>query len=688
MFRFLADIKSAGLGLFDQIYNFFDQLQTIVNPEYVMYGAVGLLSLVILICLAVTGKTYEVKALKYVKSCNSYFKKNPHITEENLMLVNNKFKKAPKNIRYAWQQYMLNRDKLPSEYINTHVCLDQPLKASGHDNTTKVLQISTVILAVVAFIANLICALSLEQNQGTIDLINAENKNSITAWIYLFTIPCLIYILGSVFVIILKARHTAIVGDVYTEFQDFERYLNKACGTMPSYIDYEVLFTRKEIRDGIPALQDYLEKRAMEEQREREAEEMRQYAFEEYDFEELGLENALLIERAMGESERFFNVKRNLNEKIGAKQTEMASYQKNFDEVTKEFEKKAQAYRENLKQLNEQLNSTSVNIEANYIKKRYREDQQKLQQLEKDYEIASIRFNKQQSEINAEVENYQKEIDRSKNELMRAMTEEGKAYANKIYGLINSKVTEQHKPIFDEQVAEIESMKKQIEDLSIDVREKENEIIDIQKEKDRLNEEIMVKKSEIEGIKNLREYLTSPEFQQVVINRKKNRQASGIDNMSIEELRDRTATAEEQLKIAQAKQQEMVENERNLQDKLKRLEENERELIRQNEELANGGSSKSRKGVKSNIDEVNENIKEANDSLHQDEEEFMGQISKTLAKLDESASAEAPAEQAEVKPETEGEAPANVQAPAAKPKKSLNSIMANMNKLKSKSKKD
>lgn len=719
MFNFLAQIGTdgAGIKLFEKMFNFFYELKQVLHVEFILYASIALLCLVILICLAVSSKTYEAKVLKYVKTSNKYFKKNSHITEDNLMFVNNKFKKAPKNVRYAWQQYMLNRDKLPSDYINTRTCLDQPLKSSSAENTAKILNITTVIIALLAFVANIINFLGMEQVS---DVINWEiNHNNIASWLYIFTIPCLVYILGAIFVIILKARHTAIVGDVYTEFQDFERYLNKACSTMPSYIDYEVLFTRKEIRDGIPALQEYLEKRALEEQREREAQEMNKFAFEEYNFEELGLENALLIERAMTESEKFFNVKRTLGEKISSKQTEMSSYQKNFDEVTKEFEKKAQAYRENLKQLNEQLNSTSVNIEANYIKKRYREDQQKLQQLEKDYEIASIRFNKQQSEINAEVENYQKEIKRKKEELQRAMTEEGKSYANKIYGIINDKVVEQNKPIFDEQVAEIESMKKQIEELSLQVREKENQLEDIEKEKDALAEEIMVKKTEIEGIKNLREYLTSPEFAQVVINRKKQRKSSGIDGMNIEELRDRTATAEEELRIANAKQQEMAKTEQELLEKLKRLEANERQLIRENEELSGVKISdkiqKATRGERkesklSDINNINNDIDSVNNSIMQDEEEFMGKLNKTLKKLDESEQKDSnvdkvgslmsklsKVEKSNSNTDTVAKVPqAPVQESATQPseekkpagKKSLNSLMANVSKLKSKTKKD
>ena len=53
-------------------------------------------------------------------------------------------------------------------------------------------------------------------------------------------------------------------------------------------------------------MQEYLEKRALEEQKEREQAELKTLPFEEYNFEELGLENSLLIERAMKESEKFF----------------------------------------------------------------------------------------------------------------------------------------------------------------------------------------------------------------------------------------------------------------------------------------------------------------------------------------------------------------------------------------------
>lgn len=637
------------LKIFESILGFLTELGKILTSmDFILYGALGLLFLCIFICLIVSNNTYEVKILKYLTKMNKYFKKNPQINDDNLIYVNNCFKKAPKNMRYAWQQYMLNRDKLPSEYINTEVCVDQPTKSSAHDNTSKILQMLTTIIAILAFVGGLVFVRYAEDPTSGVklDLTGGSIMNSL-AWIIVLILPLLIYILGSIVVIILKARHTAIIADIYNRFHDFERYINKACLTLPSYIDYEVLFTRKEIRDGIPALQEYLEKRALEEQKAKEEAELKNLPFEEYNFEELGLENSLLIERAMTESEKFFNVKRDMNEKIASKQTEMASYQKNFDEVTKEFERKAQAYKENLKQLNEQLNSTSVNIEANYIKKRYREDQQKLQQLEKDYEIATIRFNKQQSEINAETDAYKKEIERKKQDLQRAMTEEGKSYANKIYGIINTKLTEQNKPIFDKQNEEIAEMKKQIENLDIEIKDKEGTISTLNGKVSDLEFDLNTKKAEIEAISNLREYLSSPEFRQVVIDGKKARKESGIDSASIEELRDRTATAEAELKIANEKRQKMEAQESELLRKLKQLEDSEKLLLKE-------------KAMNEDLKKVNNNIVVENENLKANETEFMGEINKTLANLDE--------DKKEEKEENK--------------KKTLSNLQANMSKLK------
>jgi hypothetical protein len=112
---------------------------------------------------------------------------------------------------------------------------------------------------------------------------------------------------------------------------------------MPEVIDFEILFTKKEIKENIPALQEYLEKSEALEKKRKEEEAMLSLIGENYDFEELGVDSSLLLERAMKESEKYLNVKRNFSERMRAKEQEKINFQKNFDEVTKDFERKAQA---------------------------------------------------------------------------------------------------------------------------------------------------------------------------------------------------------------------------------------------------------------------------------------------------------------------------------------------------------
>ena len=59
---------------------------------------------------------------------NKYFAKNPYVNDENIVELNTRMKNVPKTLRYCWQEYMLNRDKVPSEYMNPTVCMTNLVK--------------------------------------------------------------------------------------------------------------------------------------------------------------------------------------------------------------------------------------------------------------------------------------------------------------------------------------------------------------------------------------------------------------------------------------------------------------------------------------------------------------------------------------------------------------------------------
>ena len=73
----------------------------------------------------------------------------------------------------------------------------------------------------------------------------------------------MIIFIGCVYGIYQNARQSANLSDLYQTFHIFQRLIDKAVTTMPEYVDFEVLFTAKEIKRGIPVLNEYIEKRQL-----------------------------------------------------------------------------------------------------------------------------------------------------------------------------------------------------------------------------------------------------------------------------------------------------------------------------------------------------------------------------------------------------------------------------------------
>lgn len=516
-------------------------------------GIVATISIILLVALIIVSVlraalSYENKLLKGVKRMNAFFANNPYVNADNLVELNTKMKQMPKTLRFCWQEYMLNRDKIPSEYINRESCLDKADKASGYGNAIQTCKTFSMMLAAFA------CLLSAVYyaNTATGEVAFLE---------YILVLPALILAIGFLVVAIMQFRFSGVNSSLYVEFNDFVRYLNKACSTMPPFVDYEVLFTPKEIKEEIPVLQDYLEKKAFQEQKEAEEKAQNQDIFDKFDFNDLGVENAILLDRAMLECEKYFNSKRILTERLNAKEQEQYNFAKNFDEVTKDFERKAQAHRESMAQLNEQLNNTTIKIEANSIKKRYNDAQQKLQQLEKDYDLAQTRFKKQQDEFDAEIKNLTDEINSKKGAIEEAMKMEGKSYANKVYGIINSMIAAQNEPFFRQVEEEKQNLQAQVNNLSQTLATQANEIETRNVQIAELEKDLRLRLAQIEAIGNIKDYFASREFRERVANAKKvqpmDELPEAFTNSVDEEMKQKLAETEKALQEANARQAEM-----------------------------------------------------------------------------------------------------------------------------------
>ncbi len=613
------------------IHNIFKNiLKTVggVGFDIIFYISIALVALNILIMLLIIWNSYEVKLLKSVKKLNRFFEKNPHVSEDNLITLNDKMKKVPKTLRYCWQEYMLYRDKLPSDYMTTTTCIDQPIKTSKYGTALKVASIFGVIIGILSFLSYIGMIVNLATGI-TVDgeVLKSTTPISVNMIWQFVTVPLLVVAVNYLFVVIGRYARSNRVKDLYFEFHDFSRFVNKACATMPSFIDYEVLFTQKEIKEGIPVLQEYLEKRALQEQKEAENAKLNAVEYEKFDFNDLGIENAILLDRAMKESEKYFNVKRDLTEKLNAKESEINNFSKNFDEVTKDYERKAQAIKENLTQLNEQLNNTVVKIEANYIKKRHNEEQVKLQQLEKDYDLASVRFNKQQSDLEEECEVLRNEIKERKSDVEEAIKVEGKAYANKVYGIINRTITAQNEPYFSKLEQEKQELANQVSTLSQNLNAVQAELEARKNQIAQAVEELNYRKAEIAAISSVREYFTSLEFKQLVKNNKKKLKKGEVSNEYSEmieqlqtELNNKQAEVDRLNQAINQMQQELTMKTNELSAKNEELKMKNSELDSKNAELQEKNTELQEKDKK--IAEQEKVIGEHKGILHNKDEEL------------------------------------------------------------------
>ncbi len=545
------------MTFYDNVVQVFKQFSGIINANTIVVIGAILMFVLIFITALIIAFSYDAKLLRGLKKLNKFFLKNPYINDDNLVELNNKIKDLPKIIRFSWQEYVLNRDGLPSKYINKLNCLERVDKSGGFGNAVNVSKnFTTIVAIVIALISS-----GLVSTYSVID-----------AFIYIITLPLFVLLIGYIAIVVFQFVTSQKAEDLNYEFTEFTRFLNKASTTIPSFIDYEVLFTKKEIKEGIPVLQDYLEKKAYEEER-KNAEAEEENVFEKFDFDELGIELSILMDRAMRESEKYFNSRRLLNEKLNGKTNELNNFDKNFNEVTKDFERKAQTHRENMAQLNNQLNATTIQIEANYIKKRYNEEQQRLQQLEKDYDLASKRFYKQQAEMQEDADAIKSEIESRKKVIEESMKSEGKTYANRVYGIINDMIAAQNEPVFRQLEEEKINLQTEVDLLSKSLKMKEEETEEKKIKIDSLEKDLILKLAQIEAIGNVKDYFSSREFRERIINSNK----VSLENVltafeDSHELKQKLAEAEERLKNAREKEQSLIEQESQLISKIKKQE--------------------------------------------------------------------------------------------------------------------
>ena len=207
--------------------------------------------------------------------------------------------------------------------------------------------------------------------------------------------------------------------------------MDNACVDLPSYIDYQILFTPQEIEKGQPVLREFLDYKARKEKEEfnRSKEEIVEHV--SYDFSETGVDGSIVLERAMRESELFLKKKERLLVKVSQLESELESRRKNFDNVQKESQTKIQASKENILRLRQMQEETTNRIESNYYRKQQTQEIAKQEQLEQEFEQQRAKYLLEKNEGEEEIKKLNDELEGYRKNVENAMLNEYQTFFNK-----------------------------------------------------------------------------------------------------------------------------------------------------------------------------------------------------------------------------------------------------------------
>ena len=479
--------------------------------------SLALLLVVIVISVVSTQFAIEVVTTKAINRVNKYLALNPLITDDNLVEFNTLMKHIPPSLRKEWQQYMVSRENKPSDYFTESNCIDKPFKASSYGTH---LTATRTAVFVIALIAMLFTSTYFAAIDGALSFTNLVAS---------LVLSGLIVAVGEIFLTIQKSRRNKLTANIYSSFAAFQKYMDKAVTTLPEVVDYEILFTRKEIVADIPVLQEYLHQRALLEQEQIKRAAESQVVHEKYDFSALGINGSLVMEKAMQVSEQFIGNKNGVRLEIAELESQRDLLEKNYDDKTKTNQRKLRDIQETLDRLKEKLDATTNLIVGNDLRKQRENEIQKQRQIEKEAQEDNRKFEEEKKKINAQIDEKRQEIEEDRKRAEDSLNSEFKSYADKIYEELRAMVEEQHKEelekyneensklqqeieerdraivekstLYDELLEEVDDYKIQVKAKDDQIAQQEERLAQVDLMEDQKNQEIFEIKREIESRK-------------------------------------------------------------------------------------------------------------------------------------------------------------------------------------------
>lgn len=412
MFSMLGDIN-------ESIVNFFTRVVNIIGTDALFFFALAIETLFVIFFLVKSLFSYEAALNRALEKLNYWLFEHKTVTEDNIKDLNELFKtKTPKRVLYHWQQYILFREGAPSSYLSIENLVEKPLKTSSYNSNIKNLSLFSTVWA-------LFVAMFLLVAYSASSLLTGK------AVIIALLVPVLVMMISVAFTAYLRARKNAILNSLYQNCALFGRFMDNACVDLPSYIDYQILFTPQEIEQGQPVLREFLDFKARKEKEEFNRAKEEDVNHETYDFSSTGVDGSMVLDRAMKECETFLKKKEKILLKISQFEGELDTRRKNFDGVQKDYQTKIQTSKENIDRLRQMQEETTNRIESNYYRKQQTQEIGKQEQLEQEFEQQRTKYLLEKSEGEEEIAKLNAQLDEDKRNVEFAMLSEYQTFFNK-----------------------------------------------------------------------------------------------------------------------------------------------------------------------------------------------------------------------------------------------------------------
>ena len=460
------------------ILDFFGNIVQNLNYSSLLYIFAGIMLFAVVASAIGLFWSYEERSMRGIKKVNNYLSQHPMANDNNIVAFNTQMKKLPRRIRDRWQLFMLERDGSPSRYLNVEYCVKRPLNNSSFLQMIKQIKYISIILASVGFLMSLMIAVS-DPATTTNALVTIFANCAIT--------PCVVLATGFLYAMILQLRYKYLNTDFYDIFTNFARNIDKASATLPDYVDYELLFTKKEIDAGIPVLREYLEKKALEEQRLLEKARREEVEHSPYNFDDLGVNGQLLIERAVSESEDFLLEKIDIQTEINRLEKQKDTTTKNMEDIEREANKRLQAINENLDRLDKELAEKTNKVEINFTMGQIKQERDKKETLEKDLASRLEKEKTAQDALSVEIQKRKEKIEEGKRDVEVALKAEYNTFAGRLYDEIYQKV--------------VGTCAEDIHKYQMQIDRLKNKLLEFDKELDARDTALKTKDIEIENLK-------------------------------------------------------------------------------------------------------------------------------------------------------------------------------------------